>query len=48
MIKLSNEHIFSIELEQDEILAKTKLHNNELLSDFKYFSYNSHNIFLEN
>ncbi|MDP2091272.1 MAG: hypothetical protein Q8K30_06780 [Candidatus Gracilibacteria bacterium] len=48
LIKLSNEHIFSIELEQDEILAKTKLHNNELLSDFKYFSYNSHNIFLEN
>lgn len=48
LIKLSNEHIFDIKLEENESLAKSKLNNNDLLSDFKHISYNPENMFLEN
>lgn len=48
LIKLSNEHIFDIKLEQNESLAKSNFSNNDLLSDFKHFSYNPENMFLEN
>ncbi len=48
LIKLSNEHIFELEIKINESDSKSILDNNPLLSEFKLKSYNPENIFLEN
>jgi len=48
LIKLSNERVFKIKRTNEEKSEKIILKTNNLLSDFKYFSYNDERIFLEN
>lgn len=48
LIKLSNEYLFNIDINEKEKSNKLILNSNDLLKDFKHFSYNSEHIFLEN
>jgi predicted enzyme involved in methoxymalonyl-ACP biosynthesis len=47
LIKLSNEFVFKQKRFDEENVNKIILKTNSLLSNFKYFSYNKENIFLE-
>lgn len=48
LIKLSNERVFEMKSSIRENSTKIILRTNSLINDFKYFSYNIDNIFLEN
>ena len=48
LIKLSNEYVFNLKLNELEKDYKTKLNSISLIKDFKHISYNADNIFLEN
>jgi hypothetical protein len=48
LIKLSNEYVFKQKIEIKEKENKNIIKNNKLINSFKYKSYNTDNIFIEN